>query len=79
MPEKKEKPAKKALLLNDNPQLAISSTNFISIYWGASSFSAVRAKSLLPSLITRKVKQSLVIDEAMRLGKDQFCVSPQPS
>ena len=63
MPEKKEKPAKKALLLNDNPQLAISSTNFISIHWGVSSFSAVKAKSLLPTLITREVKESLVVDE----------------
>ena len=40
-----------------------SYTNLILIHWGISSFSAERAKSLLPTVITREVKESLVVDE----------------
>ena len=41
----------------------IQSKKLISIDKGVSFFFAERAKSLLPTLITREVKESLVVDE----------------
>ena len=56
------KPMQRTVLLDEKTQLAISSTNLIAILWDVSSFSAVKAKSLLPTLIAREVKESLVVN-----------------